>query len=254
MTYKEIEQAFKNDPVVLIPLGSMEEHGPQSPTGDYLAAEAIADRIAQLSGGFSVPVIPFGYSEYFRGFPGTISLSPDTILAVVQDICDCLIEHGITKIMIVNGHAGNAPIMEILARDIRRESGILVGRLDIWQSLSAQFKNEVYGQYPNCQGHGGEPVTSVMMYLYPDDMRMDLFDGYSLDLKWEELERASMAKVKILDSEATICFDMDEFTATGAAGDPSGANAELGERVFNQIVAYGVEFANKMKMSEMKLK
>ena len=60
MTWKEIEEVFKNDPVVIIPMGSTEQQGIHSLTGDYLAAEAIAKRVAEKAGAYYVPVIPFG--------------------------------------------------------------------------------------------------------------------------------------------------------------------------------------------------
>ena len=86
MTWKEIEEVFKNDPVVIIPMGSTEQQGIHSLTGDYLAAEAIAKRVAEKAGAYYVPVIPFGCSEYFRCFPGTISLRPSTVEAVITDV------------------------------------------------------------------------------------------------------------------------------------------------------------------------
>ena len=69
MTWKEIDDAFKTDPVVLIPMGSTEQQGIQSLTGDYLAAEEIAKRVAEKSDAYYTSVIPFGCSEYFRCFP-----------------------------------------------------------------------------------------------------------------------------------------------------------------------------------------
>ena len=102
MTWKEIEEVFKNDPVVIIPMGSTEQQGIHSLTGDYLAAEAIAKRVAEKAGAYYVPVIPFGCSEYFRCFPGTISLRPSTVEAVITDVVESLTEHGITKIFFIS--------------------------------------------------------------------------------------------------------------------------------------------------------
>ena len=79
MTWKEVRDAFAADPVIVIPMGSMEVHGPHSIVGDYYAAEVIADRAAELTGAYTVPIAPFGCSEYFRDFPGTISVRPATL-------------------------------------------------------------------------------------------------------------------------------------------------------------------------------
>jgi creatinine amidohydrolase len=139
MTWKEIEAAFSKDPVVLIPLGSMEEHGPHSITGDFLAATEIAKRIAEKTGSLYIPTLPFGCSEYFRGFPGTISLSPGTVLALINDICESLTEHGIKRIVIINGHSGNAPTIEQVARKIRREKKIMIASMDLWRLQNQEF-------------------------------------------------------------------------------------------------------------------
>ncbi len=251
MTWIDIDNAFKTNPVILVPLGSMEEHGPQSLTGDYLASAALADRVAAISGAYSTPVIPFGYSEYFRGFPGTISFSPDTLTGVVTDICQSLMEHGITKIIFINGHAGNASILEAFARKMKREKKIMIGRLDTWQIMSPAFRKELYGDRMDAQGHGGEPVTSVMMHLFPEDIRMDYYQGHTVNHEWRGFNVSNLSKVKILDSEVTLPFDMEEMTTTGVLGDPLVSSAEIGEKIFNKLVDYGVEFVSKMQKCDM---
>src|SRR5665647_98455 len=133
MTWKEVEEVYATNPVILIPLGSMEEHGPQSIVGDFIAADEVAKRVAEQSGSYCTPVVPFGYSEYFRDYPGTISVSPNTLYSFVSDMCTSLMEHGIKKILFVNGHAGNSIILEMLSRDLRREKGVMLGKIDIWQ-------------------------------------------------------------------------------------------------------------------------
>lgn len=247
MTWKEIEEAFSQDPVVLIPLGSMEEHGPHSPTGDYLAAVEITKRVAEQAGAYCLPTIPFGYSEYFRGFPGTISLSPQTVVSILQDIFQSLIEHGITKIVVMNGHAGNAPLVDQAARALRRQKNIMVGSLDLWQCLTNDFKKELYGADFNPSGHGGEPVTSVMMYLYPEDMRMDLFAPAERNSKWEGIDIAGLAKASIGDAQANMYFNMEEISPVGVMGNPLVSTAERGEAIVNKITEYGVAFVEKFK-------
>lgn len=253
MTWKEIEAAFAKEPVVLVPLGSMEEHGPHSPTGDYLAAAEIARRIAEQSGAYSLPVIPFGYSEYFRGFPGTISFSPQTFMSVIKDICTCLIEHGITRILFINGHFGNAGLITQVARDIRRDSKVMIGSLDLWQSIPTAFKKELYGQDFNPSGHGGEPVTSVMMYLYPADMRMDLVDKQENTKVWQGFDITGIGKVAIGDSEGNMYFNMEEISRIGVMGNPYASTKERGQAIVDRLVAYGVEFVERLKKSNTKI-
>lgn len=247
MTWKEIEEVFSRDPVVLVPLGSMEEHGPHSPTGDYLAAVEITKRVAEQAGAYCLPTIPFGYSEYFRGFPGTVSLSPQTVISVLQDIFQSLTEHGVTKIVVMNGHAGNAPLVDQAARALRRQKKIMVASLDLWQCLTTDFKKELYGADFNPSGHGGEPVTSAMMYLYPEDMRMDLLTQEERNTKWQGIDIAGLAKAGVGDSQVNMYFNMNEISAIGVMGNPLAASAARGEAIINKITEYGVAFVEKFK-------
>lgn len=254
MTWKEIDEAFKKDPVIFISFGSMEQHGPHSITGDYIAADEIAKRAAERSGNYCIPVIPFGYSEYFRPYPGTISVRPTTIYSVAEDICTSLIEHGIKKIIIINGHAGNSAILDILCRDIRRERKLMIGKIDLWQAITPGFREELYGKGINPGGHGGEPLTSVMHYLRPDDMRMDLLGPNDRLKTWEQFEITNISKTRIQDGEMGMYFDMNEVTPQGSMGDPYIGNAETGKKIIERLTGYLVEFAEKMSKSNMEIK
>lgn len=254
MTWKECDEAFKKDPVIFVPFGSMEQHGPHSITGDYIAAEEIAKRAAQKSGNFTIPVSAFGYSEYFRPYPGTISLSPATVYHLAKDICNSLLEHGISKIILVNGHAGNSPILASLCREFKREKKIMIGKIDLWQSVSPALKEKMYGKGNNPCGHGGEPVTSVMHYLCPEDMRMDLLMPKDRVKQWEQFEITDIDKTRIQDIAVGLYFDMNEVTPQGSMGDPYVSNAKFGEMMVNQLVDCLVEFADKMSKSNMRIK
>lgn len=127
-------------------MGSTEQQGIHTLTGDYLAAEAIARRVAERSGAYYIPVIPFGCSEYFRGFPGTISLRPSTVEAVITDVVQSLTEHGVTKLFFINGHAGNTPTIEDVARRLRREKGLTCFSIDLWQGLTEKRKGNLRGR------------------------------------------------------------------------------------------------------------
>ena len=254
MTWVEVGEAFAKEPVILIPMGFMEEHGPHSITGDYIAAYEITKCAAERSDSYCVLVIPFGYSEYFRWFPGAISISPKTLYNIVKDVCTSLIEHDVKKIIFVNGHGGNSGILDILARDIKRENKIMVGKIDLWQSLPLKFKEELYGENVNLLGHGGDPITSVMKYLKPQDMRMDLIKESDRVKEWEAFTIEHISKTKIKDIDVGIYYDMNEITKQGAMGDPHIGDSEKGEKIVNKLIDYCVEFAEKMKKSNTELK
>src|SRR5512146_3032678 len=76
MTWREAGESFRSNPVILLPMGSVEQHGPHVPVGDYRYATEVANRIALRTGAIVAPTIPWGYSEHFRPFPGTLSVRP----------------------------------------------------------------------------------------------------------------------------------------------------------------------------------
>lgn len=251
MTWKEVEASFSENPVVLIPLGSMEEHGPHSLTGDFLAATEVAKRTAEKLDVLYLPTVPFGCSEYFRGYPGTISLSPQTVQGVLTDICESLIEHDVTKIIFLNGHAGNASTIEHVAREIKREKRLKVASLDLWRSLSRAFKKELYGE-DDPSGHGGEPLTSVMQYLYPTDMRMDQLQNTEKVPQWQGLDVATLSKVRTDNTEYSIYFNMEELSPEGILGDPQAASAERGEAIIDHIVNQAANVVGMVKETDMR--
>lgn len=126
MSWTAVDEVVRTGASAIIPLGSIEEHGPHSPMGDYAAIDAISGRTGEVTGDLVVPTMPFGYSEYFRHYPGTITVRAETLAPVVEDIIDCPLRHGLRRIVIFNGHAGNAPILELFTRRIRRERGLLI--------------------------------------------------------------------------------------------------------------------------------
>lgn len=254
MTWKEIDEAFTHDPVVIVPLGSMEEHGPHSINGDFLAATEIAKRVAKNTDALYTPTIPFGNSEYFRGYPGTISLSQQTVINILEDIITSLVEHNITKIIFLNGHAGNGPAIAQVARSTRRKNKVMVTSVDLWQLLTKEQKDDIYKEETDPSGHGGEPLSSVMSYLYPEEMRMDLLpDNWEKISKWKNFEIDNLSKVKLNGSTGNLYMNMEEVSKEGILGNPKNASKERGEDIVSCLVDYGVKLVKNVKSSNMSL-
>jgi creatinine amidohydrolase len=91
MSWREVEAVIERGAPVLVPMGSTEEHGPHAPTGDYLITDEIAARVARESGAVMTPTIPFSYSEYFRHYPGTITLQAETLTLLIRDTISWLL-------------------------------------------------------------------------------------------------------------------------------------------------------------------
>ncbi len=109
MNWTDVERRLGLDDRAILPLGSTEQHGFLSLSVDSILSERVATEAAQPLGVPVFPVVPYGITPYFLGYPGTVSLRVETYIALVRDILDGLHRQGFRRILIVNGHGGNAP-------------------------------------------------------------------------------------------------------------------------------------------------
>ncbi len=226
----------------IVPLGSIEEHGPHAPMGDYMIIDAIARRTADATGDLMVPTLPFGYSEYFRQYPGTITVHPQTLRAVVNDTINCLLRHGVRRIVIFNGHAGNAPILELLARRVRRHIGLLIPIVSPLQVIqNPTLIKQVYGDTVQL-GHGGEPVGSLMMALRPELVHLDQAGAFGRKQMFG-MPTDGLGAILFRNARVALPLDMRDITPeTGSLSDPSPASAQRGEALLNYAVGFCTEF------------
>ncbi|MDP2870930.1 MAG: creatininase family protein [Bacillota bacterium] len=234
MTWVEIKEALVEDPVILIPLGSVEQHGPHTPVGDYLATEVVAQRVAERTSALYVPTVPYGYSETHRGFPGTLTYRPATLLATLEDLTDSLMEVGAERLLFLCGHGGNVPIIEHHARDLLRTRGLRTACIDLWRLLTPGFNRSLYGQEAPLVGHGSEPIGSVMAYVAPGSTRPDLVAPPS---------RAAFAGLPAQGSQVVleaVSFHVYprsvDTSPIGVIGDPSLSSPEHGEAIIAHVV------------------
>ena len=138
LTATEARELLASKPVILLPMGSHEDQGPHAPMGDYLSAERMAEIIARRAppGGARcvvAPVLPFGGADYFGTMPGGIALSQSTLCAVIRDMLACLLRHGLDRIVVINGHAGNVGPIHQMTQYVYRERRVLIPSFYLWQ-------------------------------------------------------------------------------------------------------------------------
>ncbi len=109
LNWSQVEEYLKHDDRAVLPLGSTEQHAYLSLSVDSILAERVSVEAAEPLGVPVFPVLAYGITPYFRAYPGSITLRVDTYLRVVREILDGLAEQGFRRILIVNGHGGNAP-------------------------------------------------------------------------------------------------------------------------------------------------
>ena len=242
MSWTEVRDTIKQGAAAIIPLGSIEEHGPHAPMGDYVVIDAIAERTANMTGDLVVPTMPFGYSEYFRDYPGTITLRPETLAGVVADVVDCLLRHRLRHIVLFNGHAGNAPILELLTRRIRRDRGLLIPTVSPLQVIqNPALIKDLYGE-GMLLGHGGEPIGSLMMALRPGRVHMERAGSFGRKQIWG-MPTDGLGAILFRGIRVALPLDMGDVTPeTGSLSDPSLASEDRGRALLEYAVKYCAEF------------
>ena len=149
LTSEESRQFLNEDAVILLPMGSLEDQGTHAPMGDYLAAERVALDIARAARAegvptFVAPVIPFGGEDYFGSTHGGIAVSQSTLVAVLDDMFRCLSRHGLTKLLVINGHGGNVGAINEVSQKWRRQNGMFVASMYLWQ-ISYELLKDILG-------------------------------------------------------------------------------------------------------------
>ncbi|MBL6454388.1 creatininase family protein [Belnapia sp. T6] len=239
LTAPEVAARLGQGACAILPMGSLETHGPQAPMGDYLLAEALADRIAADANALVLPAIPFGGEDYFGMVPGGIVLTPGLLQAVVEEVCGNLIRTGCRRILILNGHAGSIGPVDAAARSLRRRHGLLVPAMHLWRIAGALHAE--LGGSPESFGHGGDPVWSVALHLRPDLCHPAEARARQSVPSVLGLPVANFGTVRAAGVEVSVPMEVEEVAPGGVAcADSRPGSAEHGARITARLVEAGI--------------
>jgi creatinine amidohydrolase len=251
MSWMEVEEALERTDMVIIPVGSIEQHGKHLPLGtdSYGAIEA-SKLIAQKTEVLVAPVVLAGLSEHHMGFPGTITLKPETFEAVILDAAQSLIHHGFTKIMIYNGHGGNTTSVKNVIQRINQTTAATAVFLN---ELELSEEEEPEPRIPY-DWHAGEGETSYMLYLTPSLVVMSRAEKPVLtfppvvqkiqesggDPNLQLVQDAHLFRPKATGKNASS----REMSKIGVftSGDPNDATAEKGRKRTERMIEAAVDF------------
>jgi creatinine amidohydrolase len=170
MTWPEVREALKETNVAIIPVGSIEQHGLHLPLEtDYIQAIELAKRIAEKAGALVAPVILCGHSQHHMGFPGTISLKPETLAQVLFEACQCLGRHGFVKILILNTHGGNDVACSFATQKVNAESDASA----VFFGSEFFIKHVPPSLIETIDLHAGVDETSSMLVLNPQKVQLE---------------------------------------------------------------------------------
>ncbi len=223
LTMPEAEEAAKRGKVIILPVGSVEEHGKHLPLcTDSLQPEKVAVEVARKAGCLVAPAIRYGVCTVTRSFPGTISVSFNSLHGMVCDILDELVRQGFNRLIVLSGHVDSPHMaaLRLAARDVVdkyvEESKRRVLKIIVLSDYD--FAYELRGkQFDERDGHGGEIETSRILAIRPDLVKGRTKKNFSEIPRFE------------------IVANPKDYWPNGIQGDPSKANVETG-RIANKYI------------------
>ncbi len=224
MTWKEVE-ALDRDTVVLIPTGSLEQHGAHLPLlTDSLLASAVTSEVERRleSETLMTPCVWLGASGHHLNFAGTCSASMDGYVASLTAIIESLARHRFHRFLVVNGHGGNTSPNDVALRAFKEKNpNLTLGHIGYYAFGDQAIADSLEGPDKGIQ-HACEAETSLMMYLHPDKVRTELRrdDGLRSDPPTRSL-------VKM----------WDEVSEEGSLGFATKASADKGKVIFEACVS-----------------
>ena len=239
MTWQEVESALNETDIVVVPIGSTEQHGPALPLDNdaYIATELatrIAERLWDIKKIVVAPTISFGFSPHHMEFKGTITLSEATLANMIVDICRSLVNHGFRKIILINGHGGNSSAIDNALHRMNGDTEAKIFNIEWWR-FAADIISEVASRP---LFHACDMETSLAWYLSQrviDEKRVDEPGRIPIPGFFEADMLSPPPKV-------STSFMMKEITDSGVVGYSTRATKEKGKIVADAILERLEEF------------
>jgi len=240
LTSAEAAEILKKVDIALLPVGSVEQHGPHLPLdSDAFDAGYLARRIAEACSDprpLVLPLISYGVSYEHEEFKGTVSINNDTLASLVYDIGMSVAVNGINKLVIINGHGGNIPAINYAAQKITRDARIFVC-VDTGETSDVDIEKMI--ETPN-DIHAGEIETSTSLAVRPELVKMEKAVKSVPGFSSRYLEFTSKRGV------AWYMFTK-KISESGVIGDPTRASAEKGEKIWQVMIAHLVALVEDLK-------
>ncbi|HTU80651.1 MAG TPA: creatininase family protein [Candidatus Acidoferrales bacterium] len=247
LTWPQVRDAAAAGLVAVIPIATIEDHGPHLPIDTDLrlcnaVTEAAVARAADRA--VLVPAINHGYTPHHLDFPGAVTIDAHTLIDYGLDVCRSLAHHGFDKILIVNGHGSNTPFVDIIARLAVVETGILAAAVNYWAAPGVRAVAEALRESPvGGMNHACEFETSLYLAIAPElvDMSKAVAELSHRPTKnyWTDLIAG--------DGPLVMMEPWSALTQTGVMGDPTKATAEKGRRLLEAAADGIVELVDEMR-------
>ena len=240
-SWREVREYLDSgNDMAILPVGSVEQHGPHMPIGhDALAAHHVAQDAGRRAGILVYPTLWYGWTNNHMALTGTVTLKPETLTAVVTDIMSSLLYHGFNRVIIVNGHRrANLAPLEIAVNQMRQKTGAVLAIVDVG-IIAFDRIADIRTTPPGGQGHACELEASHALHMYPHlvDMEEATPKNSNPNPEWMTSHHINDPGVDAprFFYPKTVAEYRAEIGDEGQSGDPTQATPEKG-RAFHEAV------------------
>src|SRR5580658_8564869 len=233
LNWKQVDALSRESTVLVLPTAAIEQHGHHLPLAtdcliNHLLLGHALDKLPAELPVFALPPVHYGKSNEHIGFPGTLSLSATTFMAVLRDLGSSIAKTGFQRLVLYNTHGGNTALIDVMARDLRAEFGLRTFALHGTGGIAFEGLNPQERAYGF---HAGEVETALLLASVPELVDRSAYTAnYIADAAKPDLLRPENAP-------ATFAWITTDIAASGVLGDPRPATAENGARWLEEAAA-----------------
>ena len=233
LTHRDFPEALEKTRVAVLLTGALEAHGDHLPLGtDNILPNYLAQAIAEKTNALVLPGINYGDSWIFNQFEGTITISPDILVAFYSNVMKGVFKHGLRYLLVVNGHGGNAGHLETAAKDATEKGDRVVVIVNWWRDLAESARATVL-ETP--EGHAAEDETSEVMHVAPQLVDME-----------HKTKARVRTKYRIISGQYR-----KDLIPKATFGDPSKATQEKGKLIMEQASDELIDLVNQLEKHEL---
>lgn len=232
LSWDEIRSKINDNMVAILVCGAVEQHSLHLPVAidtyfGFEVAKRAAERASQRSDVLVLPPLFFGRSEEESNYPGTIWLQPGTYMRLIEDACESIIHYGVKRIIMYSGHGNNPPLMNEVCKVMRtKHDDVFIGALPPVELIKDFINGTVESEF---WGHACEMETSFAYEVCPELVKKE-------KIRQPEVDTYKIVDCNSIEGSLYMPWRVEDFSDTGAFGDPTKATAEKGKLWMDELV------------------